>query len=192
MEILVLQRFGPDFRCAACVLRLRQRCRGASESGSMAGRDRSSYLKLASLSSHWAIWSLRRRAAVRRASRTAWLSSLLLAAGTGFAFADVLFCVLAGLFRVDLCGEGAAGGRVSGSQGFIEMGDEGRETHSSNLKASTYMTATKPVKTKPAKRPFHRLMPRKHRVLPVYMGLPKAHQTLNGKPSTISSIRMPK
>jgi hypothetical protein len=125
------------------------------------------------------------------------LSSLLLT--TCFATAagcGIFLGIASSLLRVDLRSERTVWFRLKSAyeQGkpHTEMMGRERRTYSSKRQARIYMTATRPVRTSPAKRPFHRLNPRKHSVLPVYMGLPNAHQTLNGNPSTMWSIKIPK
>lgn len=77
-----------------------------------------------------------------------------------------------------------------GAMAIESRGHRKRErTYSSHLRANQYRMKTWAVRTTPATLPVQRETPRKFRVLPQYIGEPV---TLNGKPVTGASMRMPK
>jgi hypothetical protein len=99
-------------------------------------------------------------------------------------FAARLLSTLTLTRGIDLGSERAGGIVVS-----LEESQSSGATYSSHFRANQYSTKTWAVKRRPATLPLYRATPRKFRVLPQYMGEPV---TLNGKPVTGASMRIPK
>jgi len=87
-------------------------------------------------------------------------------------------------FSIDFCCERTI--RLVSMYGWDVVG---RRSYSSNCNAIRYAKKISTLSSTPATFPLYNAVPRNEQVLPQYIGAPV---TLNGKPSTFSSIRIPK